>query len=211
MNRKKVISIVTGSIVVLFLLYHSVYFTSLTERMEQLNAQLFDPQKAIDLFWKEAPEKLLEKAIDLSVFDELLHSNPQELAEKYGKTLGIGAPHSILVQGTVRITEITDEWLKFQLGDKEDYYIRTGFIFSNTVREASGYFDLDKFETTMEFNLVAMEINQRIVKEVVDPIAPQLIPSTAIHFLGATDIYPNKPPIHSSVEIIPIQLTIVQP
>jgi len=210
MNKKKIIYIILGIVAVVFLLYHSVYLMSLSERTEQLKARTFDPEKAVDLFWQEAPEKLPKEAVDLIVLDEQLRKNPQETAQKYGKTLGIGAPYSVLVKGTAEIESVQDELVKLRLNSDIDYSIRTGSIFSNTIREASGYFDLDEFETTMDFNLVAIEINNRIVREIIVPIGMQLIPGARVEFVGASDINLRRLPV-TSVEIIPIRLKIVYP
>lgn len=193
-----------------FLLYNSVYITSLTERNEQLKAQVFDPVQAIEHFWLEAPEELSAKALELTAFDQLLAANPQELAEKHGRTLGIGAPYSVLVKGMAEIGERQEECIGLRLESPVRYSICTNSIFSNTMREASGYFDLDKFETTMDFNLVAMEINNRIVKEVIAPIEAQLTPGTKVEFVGATDINLRKLSV-ASVEIVPLVLKTVQP
>lgn len=209
MNKKKIIYIILGVVAAVFLLYHSVYFMSLTERMEQLKGQIFDPSQAIETFWKEAPEKLSEQAIDIASFDALLSENPQELAEKHGRTLGIGAPYSILIKGTAEIAEIKDEVVKLHWDSKVNYGIRIGSIFSNTMREASGYFDLDKFETTMDFNLVAIEINKRIVDEVTTPLVGELAPGVKVEFVGATDLNLRKLPV-TSFDIIPIKLNIVK-
>jgi predicted lipoprotein len=210
MNAKKIISGALIVIIAAFLLYNSVYFMSLPEYREQQKVLNFNPVNAIEFFWADVPGKLPEKAIDLQYFDELLTKSPQELAGKHGKTLGIGAPHSLLLKGIVEIKEIQDDLVKFHLNDDIDYSIRIRSIFSNTVREASGYFELDRFETTMDFNLIALEINNRIVQEIINPVIPQLIPGALMEFVGAADINLKKLPV-ATVEIIPLQLKIIQP
>lgn len=210
MNTRTIIKIIVGLAVAAFLLYNSVYITSLTEHNEQLKAQVFDPTQAIEHFWKEAPAELSEKAVELAAFDQLLAANPKELAEKYGRTLGISAPYSVLVKGTAEIAEHKDECITLRLESPVQYDIRTKSIFSNSMREASGFFDLDKFETTMDFNLIAIEINNRIVKDITIPVEAQLTPGTIVEFVGAADINLRKLPV-KSVEIIPIVLKTVQP
>lgn len=210
MNKKKYVYIVLGVIAVCFLFYHSVYFTSLSERKELLNAQIFDPKNAIEQFWKEAAVSLPEKAVELTAFDAGVTNNATELALNHGRTLGIGAPYSILLKGVAAIKEVKDEVAILQTNGEIRYSIRLSSIFSNTVREASGYFDLDAFETTMDFNLVAIEVNDRIVKEVINPVVQEIRQGAIVEFIGAADLNLRKLPV-TSVEIIPIQLKIVQP
>lgn len=210
MNRMKIIYRVVGIVIVVILLYNSVYCMSLSEKTRQLQSQSFDPAAAIESFRKEGAEQLSDKAIDLEYFDELVIENPHQLAEKYGKTLGIGAPYSILVKGFSVIQGTGDEVVYIGLDTSINYSIRTGSVFSNTIREASGYFDLDDFETTMEFNLLTIEINHHIIDQVISPVVSQMVPGATVEFLGAADINLRKLPV-TSVDIIPIHLRIIQP
>jgi len=210
MNTRKIIYSLTGLIIAAFLLYNSVYLTRLSERNKILQTHTFDPKQAVDEFWKDAPEKLQEKALDMIAFDQQLSENTRQLAEKYGKTLGIGAPYSLLVKGKAVIAKVNDETITLSFDSQIPYSIRTGYIFSNTVREASGHFNLDEFDTTMDFNLIAVEINQRIVKEIIAPVKSQLIKGNTIEFLGAVDINLRRLPVRS-IEILPLQLLIIQP
>lgn len=210
MNRKIIIYCVVGLIITVFLLYHSVYFTSLEEHRKELAGATFDPVKAITQFWEEGPEKLAVEALSLNEFDKLLAENPQKMVPEFGKTLGIGAPYSFLIKGEVRIKEVKNDEIILYAPGEISYAIRTRFIFSNTVREASGYFDLDKFETTMEFNMVAMEINKHIEQQVIAPELSYLKPEAIVAFLGAADINLRHFPV-TSVEIVPIRLNVFKP
>lgn len=207
---RKIIQWGAGLVVAAFLLYNSVYITSLSERQEAINAQIFDPARAIDTFWETGVEELQEKALHMQEFDQLLSLNPTELIGKHGNTLGIGAPYSILIKGEAIIAKVENEIVTLQSDSRTSYQIRIGSIFSNTVREASGHFNLDEFETTMDFNLIAIEINDRIVKDIITPLYSRFIPGAMVEFVGATDVNPRQLPM-KAVEIIPIQLQIKQP
>lgn len=210
MKTRKIAYHILGLAVAALLLYHSVYFTSLSEHKAMMAELVFDPTRAVEAFWKEAPAEMQEKALDLATFDRQLHENAQQLAQQQGNTLGIGAPYSILIKGKAEVERVEDETAILRFDSDVTYVIRTGYIFSNTVREASGYFDLDRFETMMDFNLVALEINSRIVSTVIEPIKPQLVPGSTVEFLGAVDIDLRRIPT-TSVEIIPVQLQCLQP
>jgi predicted lipoprotein len=209
---KKIIITIVSIAVVIFLIYNSVYFTSLSAHKAELEAAMFNPKEAIETFWNAGRDSLWNKAEDLGTFNTNVQKDATATAHKYGHTLGIGAPYSLLIKGKARIATVDKdkELIRLDVPGSITYYIRTGSIFSNTVREASGYFDLDKFETTMDFNLVAMAINSRIQKEVINPVAAQLIEGNMVEFLGATDINLKQIPVNS-VEIIPLRLKIITP
>lgn len=206
--KKTIIYTTVGAIFAVFILYNSIYFMSLSERNKQIKAQKFDPTDAVNTFWEDVnAQKIENEAVDVADFREQLSDNPQDLIKTKGKTLGIGAPYSVLIKGKARIKEVDEEFIKLDIDDVTDYVIRIKYIFTNTVREASGYFNLDEFETTMDFNLVAIEINNRIIQQTVAPVASQLLPNTYIEFVGAVDLNPNKQAA-KSLEIIPINLNI---
>jgi len=213
MKTKQIIITVVIVAIIAFLLYNSVYIMSLTEREEQLKSQTFDPEAAIKQFRTESAALMAEKALALDEFDRLLVNNPEELIENHGNTLGIGAPYSIVVSGEAEIIDISDELLKITSPDisgNVEYFIRISSIFSNTIREASGMFALDKFETTMDFNLVTLELNSYVENEVVEPVRQQFTKGAKVTFTGAADVSLKKLPV-KNIEIVPVKLMLTMP
>lgn len=208
MNRKKIIATAAGVVIGLVCIYNSVYFTNLTERREELARQNFSPAQLVDQFWNEELDNTTQRAIGLNMFDSLLVTNPTELYEKYGKTLGIGAPSSVLVKGEAVIDSVGEEKFTIRPVGKARYAVQTSFIFSNTIREASGDFSIDDFENTMDFNMISAEINKRIVDNIVGKVKDQLVPGASVEFWGAADVNLKKIPI-TSIEIVPLKLKVV--
>jgi predicted lipoprotein len=204
MKKKTIIRLLAGIAVAAFLLYHSIYITPLAERKAALQAAVFNPQHAIDRFWAKAPALMKAQAVDLTKVGDYA---PQELATRFGHTLGIGAPYSICLTGTAKIVETDGDVVRLDVPGEVPYYLRTGAIFSNTVREASGQFNIDDYETTMDFNLVALELNRRILQEVIEPVKARLTAGTVVTLTGAADIRPDRLP-WKRVEIVPIELKI---
>lgn len=204
MNRKKIIYIVAAAAIGLFCLYHAVYFDNLTERKQELAKLDFSPTEMVDDFWNNGMDNLSAGALDLGTFDSLLQANPAELIEKYGRTLGIGAAYSFLVKGTVRVASVEEERFLIESPGKTEYGVRTGFIFSNTVREASGAFDIDDFENTMDFNMISSEINRRIVEQVAAPLSGRIEKGSRFELFGAVDVNPKKS--SAILDIVPLSL-----
>ncbi|MDR0989151.1 MAG: DUF2291 domain-containing protein [Prevotellaceae bacterium] len=206
MKKKTLLCWAAGLAIAAFLLYHSVYITPLSAHRAALEAAVFNPATAVADFWQQAPAVLQKQAIPLADF---CNYAPEEVAERFGHTLGIGAPTSICLVGQAVITEVGEDLLRLQSGEGTPaYYLRIGSIFSNTVREASGVFNIDDFETTMDFNLVSIELNKRIREQVIAPVIGRLTVGTTVAFTGAADIRPDRPPVEQLV-IIPVQLHIV--
>lgn len=200
---KRIINIIIIVIIVVVCVYKSVYIENLTERNNRLAMQSFSPEQIVEKFWAQALDSLLTTALDINTFDSLLKANPKELASKHGKTIGIGFPYSIFVKGNRKIESFENE----QIVVKSKYAIVCGKNFSNTIREASGYFDIDAFQNTMDFNKVSSEINSRISQDIVTPVMPELKIGSRINFYGAVDIYPDRVS-ENSIKIVPLRLTV---
>ena len=209
MSRKTIIRLIAGVIALAVCVYFSIYVENLTEHRAKLAAQTFSPEQMLDKFWNEDLDRLFDEAIDLDTFQAILAQNPQELIEKHGRTLGIGAPYSFIVKGRYPVGETTDESVSlFTPSSRFRYKMLTNHIFSNTVREASGSFHIDDFENTMDFNTISAEINNRIVTDIVGPVKNQLQDGTLISFYGAVDVHPRKLD-QTDFEIVPLKIEVL--
>jgi predicted lipoprotein len=84
--------------------------------------------------------------------------------------------------------------------------LRTKFIFGNAARDASGYFKIDEFENTMDFNAVSTELNKLILTRVITKL-DSLSAGRTIKFYGALEI--NSENIPKEIEIIPLKIEAV--
>lgn len=209
MSKKNIIRLAAGIIALVVCVYFSIYIENLTEHRERLAGQTFSPEQMLDKFWNQDLNRLFEEALDLETFQSMLASNPQELIEKHGRTLGIGAPYSFIVKGQYSVGEATDESVSlFTPSSRFRYKMLTNHIFSNTVREASGSFDIDDFENTMDFNTISAGINNRILSDIVGPVKNQLQDGTRISFYGAVDVHPRKLN-QTDFELVPLKIDIL--
>ncbi len=205
---KKVIYIVLAAAAAVACIVGSIRIEKLSERNARLAGVVFDPEEMVDRFWNHDLDSLLAAALDLHTFDSLLQADPKTLADKYGKNIGIGFPKSIFVKDTVVVTGIDKDFLSISSPNRTAYALACGRIFSNTVREASGVFDIDAFENTMDFNLVSSQINQRIDSLVIVPVLPGIKKWALIAFAGATDVYADRP-APESLRIVPLKLEVI--
>ncbi|MDR2936923.1 MAG: DUF2291 family protein [Rikenellaceae bacterium] len=204
---KKVIYIVLAVAAAVACLAGSIRIERFSERNARLAEQAFDPEELVDRFWHHDLDSLLAVALDWRTFDSLLQADPKTLADRYGKNIGIGFPKSIFLTGSGVIGEVNKDFFTLQSPGRT-YAVSCGRIFSNTVREASGVFDIDAFENTMDFNLVSSQINGRIDSLVIDPVRPRLKNGAVVIFAGAADVYPDRPAAEI-LRIVPLKLEVV--
>ena len=117
----------------------------------------------------------------------------------YGRTLGIGAPYSMAVKGEGTVKAADGETITLA---EDGITLRTSMIFGNSVREASGFFGIDDYENTMDFNLISSDINSRLEESFA---GRGFVPGQKIRYAGVMDVDPRKP-LPSAFEVIPVKL-----
>jgi len=205
---KKYISIFVICLLVIVVLYNSVYFEKLDAKKEKESIKDFDPKEKAEYFWNNILDEALKSAIDIKLFDSKLADNPEELIRQHGKALGITSTCCFLVKGLAKQVQPGSEKIPVEVLDgNANYNLQIKYIFGNTARNATGYFNVDDFENTMDFNAVANELNRLILDSTITKL-DSLSPGETIKFIGAVGI--NLENIPKQVDIIPLKLEIIR-
>jgi hypothetical protein len=192
-----------------FALYNSLYFEKLDQRKLQEMKKNFNPKEAVDFFWKNKLDDILKYAVNLKLFDSLLVADPQYLIQQSGLTVGISSDYSFIVSG-ITVTKGKDaEEIPAVLPDGNfKYNLILKYIFGNAARNAVGYFKVNDFENTMDFNAVATELNSVILKNVINEKFNSLPSGTRVKFFGAVEMNPEN--ILNEFNIIPLRFEIIK-
>lgn len=189
-------------------LWNSVYFEPLDAKRERKKIKSFNPQKMVDYFWKNKLDEALETAIDVERFDSLLRTKPQTLIEQHGKSVGVTTRFSFLVRGVATSVEPGHEKIPVAItGSVARYNLLVKHVFGNAARNATGFFHVDDFENTMDFNAVATELNVLIVKEVIAHKLDSILVGTNVRFIGAAEVSMGE--LAAEIEIVPLKLEIM--
>jgi predicted lipoprotein len=207
MNYRKIIIITVSILIGLSALYNAVYFEKLDARKQKELVKKFKPKELVDYFWKNQLPKVLTDAISLELFDSLVKVNPTELAKKYGKTVGISSNYCVLVKGEENVNKHESGNLSIIKNGNAEYTVAAKFIFNNTARDATGYFHVDDFQNSMDFNAISTELNARIVKDVLSILA-SLPANFKVRFAGAIEF--NIESFSKSLEIVPLKFEVLK-
>lgn len=175
------------------------------ERFDERTSAEFDPTEQVEHFWTEELPALLtgDRVVEVEIFCQELKNNRQLLIDRYGLTLGIGAPYSLLLGGEFTVAEVGEELSTLRTEAGATLLMRTAYIFGNTVREATGAFSIDDYENTMDFNSIASELNDRVVECIVAPAEALLRVGSRLRVVGALDLTP-KGQADEVFELIPL-------
>jgi predicted lipoprotein len=190
---KKVCKYAIAALIILFLVYHSIYFENLEDVKKQQQRETFNATQYARDFWDNQLFSVLDKAVDVKELIELFNINMNEAVKKYGKAPGVSRSYAYLIRGHGKILTITEDFLEVSIREPQtnpDIKIMSGFYISgNAVRDASGLIDVSDFSDTMKFNEISSEINKIVVKEVIRPFREKKSKvGKTIMFFGATQV-----------------------
>lgn len=180
--------------------YFSFYTENLTERQKREEMSRYNPEQLVNKIMKDSLASLEQKALSISMLAEGIRNNAEEFAKTHGKVLGIGSPVFYIVKGECHDAKLADGEEIHATADGISIKIPIKHIFGNNARDASGWFNIDNFKNTMDFNAVSAEMNKYITKETADFKMPA--EGQTVTFVGAVAVPPHSSDI-STLEITP--------
>lgn len=180
--------------------YFSFYTENLTERQKREEMSRYNPEQLVNKIMKDSLASLEQKALSISMLAEGIKNNAEEFAKTHGKVLGIGSPVFYIVKGECHDAKLADGEEIHATADGISIKIPIKHIFGNNARDASGWFNIDNFKNTMDFNAVSAEMNKYITKEMAGFKMPA--EGQTVTFVGAVAVPPHSSDI-STLEITP--------
>ncbi|NMB11440.1 MAG: DUF2291 domain-containing protein [Firmicutes bacterium] len=162
----------------------------LDEYRQSLKDASFDPQAYTENIWNTKLLPNLDDAVDIGVLYDLIAEDLQDARARYGRSIGLGNIYYYFLKGQGRVVTIESDQVGLTLGNSEDVdvYIKTGFIFGNTVRNATQLIDVNDFPNSQDFNNISKEINRLITDRVVPSFIAEVQEGMLVKFVGGTEI-----------------------
>jgi predicted lipoprotein len=206
MNRKKILWWIGGILLIGVVIKLSIYVEPLEEHRKALLMKQFSPDELVNYHWQHDLNRLLREAVPVEAWLAGMRQQPQAFSKAHAQVPGIGAHPIFIIQGKGVITQIEEQRLVIQLTTGLKGIIQTAYLFSNTARDATGWFDPDQFQNTMDYNQVSSCLNLRIREEVIKPILSVVKKGARVFYCGALEVNLEEafPPV--SVELDPFRL-----
>lgn len=181
-------------------IYFSFYTENLTERQKREEMSKYNPEQLVNKILNDSLASLEHKALTISTLTEGIRNKGEDFAKTHGKVLGIGSPVFYIVKGECNDAKLADGEEIHATADGVRIRIPIKHIFGNNARDASGWFNIDDFKNTMDFNAVSAEMNKYITREMADFKIPA--EGQTLTFVGAVAVQPHSPDL-SILEITP--------
>lgn len=157
---KKIIFCIILAVVAL---WGAFYTENLTEKQRREQLAELKPDELVGVLMRDSLSSIQQRAITLKQLKGGYRDDA--FAQQYGRVLGIGSPTFYIVKGECKHATIADDELH-AVAEGIQVTIPLKYIFGNTAREASGWFNIDIFQNTTDFNAVSAAMNAYITKQV---------------------------------------------
>ncbi len=206
---RKIVLISTILVAGAMALYFSFYTEALSEKQTRERLKEFQPGQLVDYYWDNYMDELIGQAICLDEFLPVLLDNPEDAAAKFGRVLGIGSNTFFIVKLQARIVSLDDQRMYLLLSDQLKATLPLTHIYSNLARDASGWFSVDDFTNTLDFNALSAYMNKKIQEEVLAAQASQLKIGSEVCLIAAVEVDLDELAL-TELELIPYKLVVLE-
>ena len=205
---KKIIKYIIGLFVAAIVIYNSLYFRPLDEKLSESKEIAFDAKSFVEGIWENDLMNAYDSAVDLMILMGKLRENPDVTFEREAQALGIGNIGYFKVRAEGTVLSVTENNVLMKAGD-QIVELETEFIFGNAVRDASGLIKSNAYDKTADFNSISESINDKIRKEIIPDFRAKVVKGNKVIFKGAIEL--NKAHLDlRQPEVIPVSIQIIQ-
>ncbi len=180
-------------------------------RLEQIaeakTAAQFDAESFAKKFWSKQLSPSFEQATEATDLIAAIKQDPDAARENLGQSAGIGRVYFYFFRGAGTITAVEKTGVTVSCTapeDEADLILKTGLLFGNTIRDATGQLQAGDFANSQDFNAVSKELN-RIVEEQVQPdLKAKAKVGEKIRFVGCAEVRT------SSKKLLPLTVIALQ-
>lgn len=172
MRRAIYIIAACAALAVAFWFFPAFRIVSLKQAKAAKDRGAFNAAEFATKFWSEHLTPALDHAPDASTVLAALSKDAKAAATNYGRTIGMSDTTYYLMRGTGTIVTAGNSGTGVSLdgaNGEADLLLKTGLLFGNTVRDATGLLTASEFPNSKNFNDVSTELN-RIVESQVLPL-----------------------------------------
>ncbi len=206
MSMKKGLKYSIGVAITGIVIYGSVYFRPLDQKLAEGKEIAFDAISFVNAIWENELFAAYDSAQDLTILLDQLEGDPESTFERESKSLGIGNVGYFKVKGEGSVLSVNENNVMLLVGD-QIIELETEFIFGNAIRDASGLIQVNDYDKTSDFNLISETINEKIRKEVIPGFRAKVEKGNRVIFQGTIEL--NRAHLDlSQPEVIPVSIQI---
>lgn len=198
------IVVAAGVIVWLFPLFH---VARLDGNAATKGETVFNASEFATTFWNSKLMPALNQSPDVVTVLAAFNEDGATARDKFGRKIGVSRTSLLVVRGSGRIVSIDKQGIGVAVteGSQEaDVVLKTGLVFGNIVRDATGLLDASAFNDSRQLNEISVELNRIVEARVVQKLKDTAKVGRQVSFAGCAEIPDEASSIHP-LAIIPLE------
>lgn len=169
----------------------------------------FDAATFVREFWDKQLVPSFEQAHEATEVLTAVKTDPEMARKTYGKSVGIGRVFFYFLRGEGRIVALDKAGVAVSCiapDDESDMVLRSGLLFGNAIRDATGQLRASDYANSQDFNALSRELNRIAEQEVLPSLTAQAQVGRTIRFVACVEVREssNKLPLKA----IPLEVDI---
>jgi predicted lipoprotein len=166
-------------------------------------------------FWNGPLTESFDQAADAAAVVAAIRDSPQMARERFGRTVGLSRAYYFYLRGTGTVVAIAPKGIALALEGHDtssgaavpDVILRTGLLFGNTVRDATGLLSAGDYSNSQHFNDISAALNRIVELEVLPVLKEKAAVGRRIEFVGCVEVE-NEPRDLRPLKVVPIHIEI---
>jgi predicted lipoprotein len=154
------------------------------------NAQ-FDAEKFAQEFWNKQLVPGFEQASDASTLINAIKADPNAARKEFGRSVGIGRVYLYFFRGEGTIVAVEKSGVTISCvapDDEADVVLKTGLLFGNTIRDATGQLLSSNFANSQDFNAISKELNAIVERDIQPKLKSDAKVGAKIRFVACAEV-----------------------
>ena len=196
------------ALAVVFWLFPAFHIVSLKQAKAAKDQGVFNPAEFAAKFWSERLTPSLNQAPDAPTVLAALAKDPKSAATNYGRTVGMSDTVFYLMRGTGTVNSVGGSGVGVSSrgnGAEADLLLKTGLLFGNTVRDATGLLTASEFPNSQNFNDVSTELNRIVESQVLPSLKTNAATGRKLRFVVCAEVSDNDAG-ERPLKVIPVQI-----
>lgn len=167
------------------------HIVSLKQARAAKELGVFNAAEFAGRFWRERLTPALSQAADARAVCDALAKDPKAAATNYGRTIGLSDGVYYFVRGTGTVVSVEGKSVGVSLrgaAGGADLQLKTGMLFGNAVRDATGLLDANEFPNSQNFNDLSTELNRIVETQVLPKLKTNAAVGRKIRFVGCAEV-----------------------
>ncbi|HMP83668.1 MAG TPA: DUF2291 family protein [Verrucomicrobiota bacterium] len=207
---KKTVPAIVGvvALTVLCWAFPPFHVRSLKAVREAQADQQFNAANFAEKFWTETLLPATDDADDAVAVLDRIAADPKSVREHFGRTVGVGSSYYLFLRGDGRVVSVDENGIGISSrpeGDEPQIIIELGFVFGNSVRDATGLIKPSTYPNAQEFNDISAALNSMVETNVLPQLQQMAKVGSHIHFVGCAEVGDEDMDL-KPLKVVPIEV-----